>query len=201
MKRVAKQSNTNKGKPGSVRIISGAWRGRRLPVPNVEGLRPSTDRTRETLFNWLIPYPNSTNCLDVYAGSGALGLEALSRGAQYCLFMEKDKHAAVGLQNNLKTLNTNKAKVIRGDSLSLIATLDGQFDLVFIDPPFHQGLIAPTIASLLTHNKLAAHALVYVEQENSPNQQMMPSEFNLLKSKSTSQMHYGLWQYSPSPVN
>lgn len=121
---------------GEVRIIAGLWRGRKLPVLNAEGLRPTTDRVKETLFNWLMMDIAESRCLDCFAGSGSLGIEALSRQAQAVVFLEKFANAANQLKKNLQALKTEKGKVFNTDSLLFLAQKNSEapFDIVFIDP-------------------------------------------------------------------
>jgi 16S rRNA (guanine966-N2)-methyltransferase len=193
MKRGVKPS---KQPTGSIRIISGRWRGSKLPVANVQGLRPTTDRNKETLFNWLMPYVHNAQCLDVFAGSGGLGFEALSRYAKHVVFMELDKGAVENIQHNLLKLKADAqlAKVINGNALQLLARCDQQFDLIFLDPPFHQGLL-PEAISLIKHHKLLAPAgIIYIESELSAADYAIPSEWQLLKERQGSQLCSRLYQ-------
>lgn len=191
MNRVAKKSPSRSKGTGSVRIISGQWRGRRLPVPDAEGLRPSTDRTRETLFNWLMNDIQDAVVLDAFAGSGVLGLEALSRYAASVVFIEKSSSTAQQLRNNLKTLKAD-AEVLCGDSLKLLPSLNTPFNLVFIDPPFGLDLVNPTLQGLQEQALLAENALIYVEQEiNAPTLTLAPG-WQIIKQKKTGQLSYCL---------
>jgi 16S rRNA (guanine966-N2)-methyltransferase len=136
--------------PGSVRIIGGRWRGTRLPVPDAPGLRPTSDRARETLFNWLQPVLPGARVLDLFAGSGALGLEALSRGAREALLVERDPVLAATLSDSVQRLRaTSEAHVVRADALSFLkAPLHGRFDVVFLDPPFADDAWGPVLVAL-----------------------------------------------------
>ena len=195
MNRVAKPSSRHSKKSGSVRIISGQWRGRRLPVLDAEGLRPSTDRTRETLFNWLMGAVHDSRVLDAFAGSGVLGLEALSRYAKEVVFVEKQAQTAKQLKNNLATLNT-EARVYCDDALAVLPQLKSPFDIVFIDPPFGFDLVNPTLAALFQHDLLADGALIYVEQENqAPALDLLPT-CQVIKQKQTGQLSYCLIEFS-----
>ncbi|NVK57358.1 MAG: 16S rRNA (guanine(966)-N(2))-methyltransferase RsmD [Alteromonadaceae bacterium] len=195
MNRVAKHNRRNNKPLGSVRMISGQWRGRRLPVLDAEGLRPSTDRTRETLFNWLMADTQGSNVLDVFAGSGVLGLEALSRYANSAVFIEMQSSTARQLQQNLVTLNTT-ADVHCGNALTILPTLGKQFDIVFIDPPFGQDLVNTTLSVLHTHGLLAAHAKIYIEQEaNAPGLEL-PAGCNIIRQKQAGQFTYCLLEYA-----
>src|SRR5690606_23926571 len=136
--------------PGRVRIIGGRWRGTRLPVADAPGLRPTSDRARETLFNWLQPELPGARVLDLFAGSGALGLEALSRGATEAMLVERDAGLAKGLQETVQKLEAGDvARVVRADALQFLAApLHGRFNLVFLDPPFEASLWDAALAQL-----------------------------------------------------
>jgi 16S rRNA (guanine966-N2)-methyltransferase len=148
---------------GHVRIIGGRWRGTRLPVGDAPGLRPTADRVRETLFNWLQPRLAGARVLDLFAGSGALGLEALSRGAREAVLVESDPQVATALRQVVERLGAQQeAAVIRADAVAWLRTpLHGRFDMVFVDPPFGAGLWPAVLATLPSW--LSADALVYVE--------------------------------------
>ena len=149
--------------PGSVRIIGGRWRGTRLPVADLPGLRPTSDRARETLFNWLQPVLPRARVLDLFAGSGALGLESLSRGAREALLVERDPRLLESLQATIERLRAgDEAKVVRADALTLLrAPLQGRFDIVFVDPPFDDDLWSAVLAALPPW--LADDAWLYLE--------------------------------------
>ncbi|WP_149193934.1 16S rRNA (guanine(966)-N(2))-methyltransferase RsmD [Luteimonas suaedae] len=147
--------------PGQVRIIGGKWRNTRLPVADADGLRPTSDRARETLFNWLQPALPGARVLDLFAGSGALGLEALSRGAAEALLVERDPRLAQALEASVQRLGA-PARVVRADAPAVLrAPLHGRFDLVFLDPPFGAALWQPVFAALPPW--LAEAAWLYVE--------------------------------------
>ena len=149
--------------PGSVRIIGGRWRGTRLPVADAAGLRPTSDRVRETLFNWLTSVLPGARVLDLFAGSGALGLEALSRGAREALLVERDAKPAESLRQTVARLHAEaEAQVVVADALAFLrAPLHGRFDLVFVDPPFAANLWPAVFAALPPW--LADEAWLYVE--------------------------------------
>ena len=151
------------GREGSVRIIGGRWRGTRLPVPDMPGLRPTSDRARETLFNWLQPALPGARVLDLFAGSGALGLEALSRGAREALLVERDPQLAESLRASVERLHAGgEATPVRADALALLrAPLHGRFDIVFVDPPFDNDLWDAVLAALPPW--LAEDAWLYLE--------------------------------------
>lgn len=182
---------------GEVRIIAGLWRGRKLPVLNAEGLRPTGDRVKETLFNWLMPYIHQANCLDGFAGSGSLGIEALSRQAEKVTFLEKDKTVANQLKKNLQTLKCTEeqAQVLNQSCLDFLKQVPNQphFDVVFLDPPFHFGLAEQAIRLLAENNWLQPNALIYVETEKE-NHLNTPENWTLLKEKTTGMVSYRLYQ-------
>ncbi|GHB19645.1 16S rRNA (guanine(966)-N(2))-methyltransferase RsmD [Salinicola rhizosphaerae] len=162
-----KGSGTSSGHTGSgqLRLIGGQYRRRKLPVAASPGLRPTPDRVRETLFNWLAFEVAGRRVLDLYAGTGALGLEALSRGAAEAVFVESTPPVARAIENNVSTLGANG----RVSTLAALDYLQGPaspFDLVFLDPPFRQGLVAPTCDALERRGWLASDAWIYVEHEH-----------------------------------
>lgn len=183
---------------GEVRIIAGLWRGRKLPVLNAEGLRPTTDRVKETLFNWLMHDIAGVHCLDCFAGSGSLGFEALSRQAQAVVFLEKFAKAAEQLTKNLVSLKVNNGTVIQTDTLQFLAKKNTgiPFDVVFIDPPFQQNLVPRVIELLIENHWLAANAIVYVETELNHPSLVLPSSWQLLKEKKAGQVMSRLFSLS-----
>mgnify|MGYP000188630075 FL=1 len=196
MSKLKKQSDKN-AKTGHIRIIAGQYRGRKLPVLIADGLRPTTDRVKETVFNWLMPYIQDANCLDCFAGSGGLGFEAMSRGAKSLTLVELNKAAAQQLKNNKALLKIDNIEVIQQSALDFLQANQQKFSLVFIDPPFRKGL-AQQAAELLVTNGLDEDALIYVEMEADTNAQVMPSHWQLLKEKVAGQVVYRLYQNSVS---
>lgn len=164
------KATREKARPGGkLRIIGGEFRRRQLPVPNLPGLRPTPDRVRETLFNWLGQALYGKRVLDAFAGTGALGIEALSRGASRVDFIERDASAIAQLRDNLATLKADGGNVIREDVQTFLARppdADKPFDLVLLDPPFHQGLVDACCDALENGDWLAPQALIYVEAES-----------------------------------
>lgn len=188
-----KKQQNKKPATGSIRIIAGKHRGRKLPVLSAEGLRPTTDRVKETVFNWLMPYLYDANCLDCFAGAGSLGFEALSRGAAHVNLIELNKAAAKQLLANKALLKADNIAVNNVDVLRFLNTQKQQhFDLVFIDPPFRQNLVSQT-CELLEHGWLAKQALIYVETETDGDQPI-PNNWQLLKEKVAGQVAYRLYQ-------
>jgi 16S rRNA (guanine966-N2)-methyltransferase len=154
--------------PNQVRIIGGRHRGRRLRFVPGAGLRPTPDRVRETLFNWLRDALTGARCLDLFAGSGVLGFEALSRGAASLLAVERHRAAAARLRENAALLGEAAVEVVHGDALKLLREPPAQpFDLAFVDPPFGAGLLGEACARLERNGWLAPAALVYLEQDAS----------------------------------
>jgi 16S rRNA (guanine966-N2)-methyltransferase len=185
----------------SVRIIGGSWRGRRVSFPDLPGLRPTPDRVRETLYNWLQHSIVGTRCLDLFAGSGALGLEALSRGATGVVFVEQAQAAARGLKAELARLGgTPKARVVEMGASRFLRTAGeaygrpygGPFDIVFMDPPFGQEALADYIPLLDLGGWVKSGGLVYLESEKSAGAPVVPAHWELLKSKSAGEVGYHL---------
>lgn len=180
---------------GHLRIIAGEWRSRRLAVPAGEGLRPTPDRVRETLFNWLAPYIEGARVLDAFTGSGALYLESLSRGAAEAVALDSNPAAIANLRDNLELLRCPRGKVIQNDALRYLqGEVKQQFDLVFLDPPFHQDLLANTCSLLEERGWLLPNAWIYTESEGAPSSLPMPANWKLHREKKTGQVHYALWQ-------
>lgn len=187
--------STKKLPSSELRIIGGSWRGRKLGFPAVEGLRPTGDRLRETLFNWLMPEIQGARVLDLFAGSGALGIESLSRGADFCLLLEKHPGVAANLTENLQKLSTSKAKVVATDSIEFLKTgnADEAFNLVFIDPPFAADLWEQCSTHLSVGNWLAAESWIYVETPRDSSWQA-PEGWQLYRNKEAGQVRYRLFK-------
>jgi len=187
MTRARKQANSS---TGSIRIIGGSHRGRKLPVLNAEGLRPTTDRTKETLFNWLMMDVQGAHCLDCFAGAGSLGFEALSRGAKSVTFMELDKLASKQLQANATLLKYDQesARVLQGNTLDLLKRDQMKVDIVFIDPPFQQNLVQPCIELIHAQELVKSGSKIYIEREVNGNLMQLPDSWRLIKDKSTQQV-------------
>ena len=183
---------------GQVRIIGGEQRGLRLQFVDHGGdLRPSSDRLRETLFNWLAPYIEGARVLDPFAGSGALFLEALSRGASMGLALDANSAAISSLREHLGTLRCTVGKTSAGDALRYLETQAAEpFDVVFLDPPFHQNLLMPACTLLEERGWLANDAWIYTESETAPSTLGLPSNWRLHREKKTGQVHYALWERS-----
>jgi 16S rRNA (guanine966-N2)-methyltransferase len=174
-----------------VRIIAGRWRGRRIPVPNT-GVRPSGDRIRETLFNWLQSDVRGARCLDMFAGTGVLGLEALSRGAADVLFVEQHAGNAKRLRETLAALGSERGQVVAADALSLDLGSYGRFDIVFLDPPF--GSLDPgNLCTLLDESgALADDALIYLELHRKEELAGLPRGWTVRRQKVAGQVRFAL---------
>ncbi|AJR07151.1 hypothetical protein H744_2c0415 [Photobacterium gaetbulicola Gung47] len=184
----------NSRRDGFVRIISGRWRGRKLPVHDVEGLRPTTDRVKETVFNWLAQDIIESRCLDLFTGSGSLSFEALSRGASHVTMLELDKKAADQLEKNRTTVGADNAKVLNTDSLAFLKQAGTPHDVVFIDPPFRKDLIDEVITLLEQNNWLSAHAVIYIEAEKELGELATPAHWHLHREKTAGQVCYRLFE-------
>lgn len=172
------------GGRGELRIIGGRWRGRRLSFHAAPGLRPTTDRVRETLFNWLMGDVLGARCADLFCGSGALGLEALSRGAEHCDFVDREPGAIRQLEQHLRTLEAEKAGQCHGGSAeAFVAAAAGPWDIVFVDPPFGAGLVQPSCDLLAQHDCLSAGACVYVETAREEPAPTVPPSWQLHREK------------------
>ncbi len=191
--RVPLRTPVQAGTPGSVRIIGGRWRGTRLPVADRPGLRPTSDRVRETLFNWLQPQLPGARVLDLFAGSGALGLEALSRGAASAQLVEADARLAVSLKELGARLDASeRLDVHAGDALAWLRGEPGDvFDIAFVDPPFDADLWAPVLALLPA--RMAAQAWIYLESP-AASAPVLPGEWVLHREDHTRDVRYALYQ-------
>lgn len=189
-------------KQGEVRIIGGAWRSRKMRFPAIQGLRPTPDRIRETLFNWLAPTIEGACCLDLFAGSGALGFEALSRGANFVAFVDKEPKIIRYLQQQLELFQAqNRAQVhcmkFPFAALPLNNSTVKNIDLVFLDPPYQRDYIAPCLLWLEQQSWLAEQALVYIEAESSLHPLPLSNNWQILHSKTSGQVGYHLIQLLP----
>ncbi|HEY6514821.1 MAG TPA: 16S rRNA (guanine(966)-N(2))-methyltransferase RsmD [Steroidobacteraceae bacterium] len=179
----------------TLRIIGGAWRGRRLRFPEAPDIRPTPDRVRETLFNWLAARVPGASCLDLFAGSGALGLEALSRGAARLTFVEHDSSAAREIAARLEEWGAQGARVENVDARRFLERKPAEpFDIVFLDPPFATTLLEETAANLEQRGWLAKDALIYIEcpGDRSP-QAAVPRGWVPLKAKRAGEVGYHLY--------
>lgn len=186
---------TQATRSSQVRIIGGQWRSRKLTVPDAPGLRPTPDRVRETLFNWLASYIGGARVLDAFAGSGALFLEAMSRGASTGLALDSNTEAISNLRSNLALLDCKDAEALQVDSLQYLSSSPERgFDIVLLDPPFHQDLLLKACELLEANHWLNERAWIYTESEQAPSSLGVPNTWRLHREKHTGQVHYALWQ-------
>jgi 16S rRNA (guanine966-N2)-methyltransferase len=186
-----KQSN-------QLRIIGGQWRGRKLSFPTAEGLRPTADRVRETLFNWLSPSISGANCLDLFAGSGALGLEALSRGASACCFIDTATAASQHIAANLALLQCETAITHTTQAAHWLEQLDPShsvtFDIIFLDPPFGKNLAGKCLALIDQKQLVRNDGLVYLETNRDEALPDIPPHWQLHREKTAGQVSYRLYR-------
>jgi len=194
MRRVhaAPRNNALQKNTGLLRIIGGEWRGRKIRFPGVEGLRPTPDRVRETVFNWLVPVIAGSRCLDLFAGSGALGLEALSRGAAAVTFVERQRDAAQQLGETAAILARGRATVHQADVAAWLAGPAAPFDIVFVDPPYGSGLLADAMHALELRGWLAPQAFIYLEAPAKAGAPPMPGAWALHRSGRAGAVGYHL---------
>ncbi|CAM2918018.1 16S rRNA (guanine(966)-N(2))-methyltransferase RsmD [Legionella worsleiensis] len=176
----------------SIRIIGGQFRGKKIQFPEVEGLRPTPDRVRETLFNWLMMDIKEARCLDAFAGSGALGLEAFSRGAAKVVFVEQSPIAHASLRQTLSQLNHPSLKLIKTDALSYLNQCTEQFDVIFLDPPFAKNYIPQCMELIRQKQLLPPGGLVYIESSTAT--ELDEQYWHQVKLKQAGQVIFGLFQ-------
>jgi 16S rRNA (guanine966-N2)-methyltransferase len=178
-----------------LRIIGGRWRGRRISFPDVVGLRPTGDRIRETLFNWLQSDIHDAVCLDLFAGSGVLGFEAFSRGAAHVTFVDQQPEVIKHLHEVAENLSINDARIFHEaiPATALQEKLGGKkYTIVFMDPPFNMDLVRSACAWLVEAEILAPKALIYIEAEYALDPLPLPESWEVLKSKTAGQVGYHL---------
>lgn len=176
--------------PNSVRIIGGLWRGRRLRFPGAPGLRPTSDRRRETLFNWLAPDLPGARCLDLFAGSGALGFEALSRGAAMVVLVEASREVAAALAENRRELAAeDRAEIVHAQAARYLGRSAQPFDIVFLDPPFAKPVLAGETLERLAAGWLAPGALVYLELAARAERPRIPPGWQLRREQAAGDAH------------
>ena len=178
---------------GELRVIGGALRGRKWRVADAAGLRPTPDRVRETLFNWLAPHISGRRVLDLFAGSGALGFEALSRGAATATLVEQDRAAQAVLRDTAARFGLGGARIEGGDAIAFLRSQPAAaFDLVFLDPPFQSGLLAPALRILYEQQVLAPDGFCYVEMAAASPLPSWPSGWTLHRSGKAGEVGYHL---------
>lgn len=193
MKRI--KSPAKATETGQFRIIGGQWRGRKLQFPAVNGLRPTPDRVRETLFNWLAAYLHQAQCLDLYSGCGALGLEALSRSAAHCIFVDASHQALQAIEQHLALLQGQGITQL-GQLPEAINGLQTPVDIVFIDPPYADNSIEKCVQLLLEQQLLKEGAWLYCENGSDKPLPALPMEFSLHRHKIAGAVQYALYRYA-----
>ena len=179
---------------GTLRIIGGRWRGRKLTVIDSEGLRPTPSRVRETLFNWLQFSLSGANCLDLFAGTGALGLEAASRGVEKITMVEFNARTAEQLTKNCQQLGADNYQLVNKDAVSFLSGDQDQYDIVFIDPPYKLEIWSEIAEQLVSQDCLSLNALIYVEYPLTAIKPLFPSEWQLIKEKKAGGVNYCLFK-------
>jgi 16S rRNA (guanine966-N2)-methyltransferase len=179
--------------PSRLRIVGGRWRGMRIDFPPIEAIRPTPDRVRETLFNWLQEHILGAACLDLFAGSGALGIEALSRGALHVTFVDREPRIVKHLNATLARLQAMNAEVVTSDALLYLKGPPRRFDTVFLDPPFASDVL-PQVFTLLAGGWLAPGAHIYVECAARSPLPALPPGWSLYRSKRAGEVGYHLLQ-------
>lgn len=179
----------------SLRIIAGEWRSRKIHFPDLPQLRPTPDRVRETLFNWLMPVISGARCLDLFAGSGSLGLEALSRGAAEVVFVDRDRQVQSYLTDTLRMLGSERGQVIAADALAYLGRPAQAFDIVFLDPPYQSALLSPCCDALEAQGWLTNQAHLYIETARQATPRL-PQNWTVLREKCAGQVSYRLLRRS-----
>ena len=179
---------------GTLKIIGGRWRGRKLTVIDLEGLRPTPNRVRETLFNWLQFSLSGANCLDLFAGTGALGLEAASRGAEKITLVEFNTQAAEQLSKNCQQLGADNYQLVNEDAVTFLSSGQEQYDIVFIDPPYKLEMWSEIASQLVSQDSLSLNALIYVEYPLSVTKPLLPSKWQLIKENKAGGVNYCLFK-------
>ncbi|MEN9597061.1 MAG: hypothetical protein RL236_1495 [Pseudomonadota bacterium] len=195
MNQAKKMQPVAASKNGNINIIGGQWRSRKIDVIDADGLRPTPNRVRETLFNWLQSDIFNSRCLDLFAGSGALGFEAASRGAKSVIQIENNGAACAVLKTNIEKLVATQIQIIQTDALAYLRNKPvNLFDVVFIDPPFGLDLVAQSCELLEANNWLAPYAKIYIENEINLTIQLS-DKWKPLKGKVAGEVAYQLFEY------
>jgi len=187
--------SSTRNKRNHFRIIAGEWRSRKLAFPgDVESLRPTTDRIRETLFNWLQQKIPGARCLDLFAGSGALAFEACSRHAAHVTAIDSSARVTDMIRENCRLVQCSTMEVITADSMQWLEKQSGEhlYDIVFLDPPYSKNLLSQCFALLESGNYLAPEGIVYLESDSSLERLSLPSNWQLLRSKKAGQVYFGV---------
>ena len=179
-----------------IKIIGGQWRSRQIEVFNAQGLRPTPARVRETLFNWLQADVFNSRCLDLFAGSGALSFEALSRGAQTVVQIENNPQVCQVLKQNAQKLASSNIELQQIDAFTYLKTAESNaFNIVFVDPPFSQNCVLDSCYLLQRNGWLSEHAKIYIESEHDLDLSILPASWQLLKHKKAGDVTYRLFEF------
>jgi 16S rRNA (guanine966-N2)-methyltransferase len=188
---VRETADKKKSQAGRLRIVAGNWRSRLLQIADVPGLRPTSERIRETLFNWLAARIHGARCLDLCAGTGALGIEALSRGAAEVVFVERSAIAFNTLKSNIASLGATNAELLNVDARSYLGEFSaGPFDIVFLDPPFTSDLYDELCRLLIEQGCLTGDARIYIEMDRNQPELRVPEGWQVLKNKTAGKVRY-----------
>ena len=189
-----RQNKTNKlsAAPQQVKIIAGSWRGTKIPVLLKEDIRPTPVRVRETLFNWLQAYLQGSYCLDLFAGSGALGFEAISRGAQHVTLVDNDPAVTELLATQIEKLESKQIDLIHEDGLTFLSKVENQFDIIFLDPPFSKFNLEDVLQNLANNKILKPNGLIYAESASENFPQKLPGGWHWQRQSKAGQVEYGL---------
>lgn len=178
---------------GQLRIIAGKWRRRKLAFPDQQTLRPTPDRVRETLFNWLQADLAGSICLDLFAGSGALGFEAASRGAKRVIMVEKNREAADSIEQNRAQLEAVMTEIVHADAIAWLVSNQQVFDIVFVDPPYRTDSLNRCCKLLESGKNLAENAKIYIEHALGDDAVDIPPGWQCIRSRSAGQVSYKLY--------
>ena len=182
-----------KPRPGRLRIVAGKWRSRLLDVEDAPGLRPTSERVRETLFNWLAPIIEGARCLDLFAGTGALGFEALSRGATQVVFVDNSPRAMRAIEASCKVLDAAGAVCRLGDAAEYLRNAGpASFDIIFLDPPFADERLGELCALIEEHGTLAPGGRIYLEQDRAQPETPLPDRWRVIRNKTAGNVRYRL---------
>ena len=197
---MSKRSSKPKHTRNTVRIIAGRFRGRLLHFDDHQGLRPTPDRVRETLFNWLQTKVQGARCLDLFTGSGVLAVEACSRGAKAVVALDLNRNLLNELRQQIQRLPDCVVELVNADAMQYLhheqnTTSSGQFNIVFVDPPYQSELLIPILTRLVQSACLAPNALVYFESNHPVDENQLPKSMDVVKQKRAGQVYYYLAQY------
>ena len=179
----------------NLRIIGGVWRSRRINFINSKKIRPTPDRVRETLFNWIANYVEGALCLDLFAGSGALAFEAVSRGAKHAILVEEDAKIISQLNLQKEVLHTNAIEIKQQNALKYIQTESKQYDIIFLDLPFNSDLLEKTVPLVLEHQLLSSKGVLYVESAANQSVPEALKTLTCVREKISGEVRYALYTY------